>query len=158
MKIVNKDIAVVVKVSDHDNYVQDTLVTLKRSFEKPINVYIFSGVKDRETKMDLRTICNSLESDDFNIKLIEKAVTFPEEHDFKLIEENFIILVSKSVFFLIDDWHTKMVDYVCNFGQPYYTLGPHVAMFKKSAWQTVANQEFYRSGVTADSSRAYLTR
>jgi hypothetical protein len=163
MKINNKDdfsIGVIVSVNDRDKdkSIGDSLVTLKRSFKQAINVYVFSNIADAFKRREFRTICNSLQSEDFNIILIEQEFDFNMEYQSKIIAEKFIILIKRSIFFLIDDWYEEMINHMVVLGQRFYTLGPYVSMFKKEDWLTAANQNFNGVGKTADAHRVYLVR
>lgn len=158
MKIIENNIAVIVNINDNEKYINDTMVTLKRSFSNSVIVYVFSSISTLNKRQEVRTLCNSLDSNEFKIVLIENNFNISHDEQLKLINEKYIIFISHSVFFLIDDWYTKMIDYVVKLGQPYYSLGSCVSMFNRDAWLVAPKNTKRFSVQTVESYKAYLTR
>ena len=154
MRVHEDSIGVVVEVGP--GY-RDTLTSLRRSFTKYVNVYVFPSFEDIDSIRDLRTVCNSLHTEDFNIRLFEMEFDRNEYFDSSIPEEKYTILISKDVFFLTDNWWHHLKDYVITYGQPIVELPPAIAMIRNNTWTKTVIGNFWTSkDITAQSRKAYI--
>jgi hypothetical protein len=132
MRVSDSDIAIVIPIVKAN--VDKMLASIKRTFKKKVTLYLFSELTIFNDILKLRTICNSLQSEDFIIKLIEHPLRVNTHEDVKYFDEKFIILIEKNIFFIKENWYQEMYDYIVNYGQTNYSFDGYVTMFKKDWW------------------------
>lgn len=136
IQVKDRSIAILIPIKTIN--VSNMLTSLRRTIDIPVVVYLFSELSQYDDIVKLRTLCNSLQSNDFRIKLLEVSIFTDRlgysEDAKSFILEDFIILIKNNLFFIKEKWYQEMYDFIVNFGQKYFSYNAEVTMFKKEWW------------------------